>query len=87
MNNFRANSANYEKNLDILQQVEQKKNFLSQIRLPKLSDIELTAIDITAEYMSIDSEYQLFRKRPFELSALIERSVYNRRRRKLFFHR
>ena len=37
--------------------------------------------------MSIDSEYQLFRKLPMELSSLIERSVYNRRRRKLFFHR
>ena len=84
MNNF---SANYEKILYILQHVEQKKNFLSQIRIPKLSDIELISLDITAEYLSIDSEYQLFRKLPFELSALIERSVYNRRRRKLFFHR
>jgi len=84
MNNF---SANYRKILNIIQQIEQKKNFLNQIRIPKLSDIELIAIDITAEYMSIDSEYQLFRKLPIELSALIERSVYNRRRRKLFFHR
>ena len=84
MNSF---SANYEKILGILQQVEQKKIFLSQIRIPKLSDIELIAIDITEEYMSTDSEYQLFRKLPFELFALIERSVYNRRRRKLFFHR
>ena len=41
-----------------------------------------------AEYISIDSEYQLFRKFPMELSFLIERSVFNnRRRRKLFFHR
>jgi hypothetical protein len=84
MNNF---SANYEKVLGILQQVEQQKNFLNQIRIPKLSDIELISLDITAEYMSIDSEYQLFRKLPMELSSLIERSVYNRRRRKLFFHR
>jgi len=84
MNNF---SANYEKILDVLQQIEQKKNFLNQIRIPKLSDIELIAMDITAEYMSIDSEYQLFRKLPIELSSLIERSVYNRRRRKLFLHR
>jgi len=52
MNNF---SANYEKVLDILQKIELKKNFLNQIRIPKLSDIELIAIDITAEYMSIDS--------------------------------
>ena len=60
---------------------------MNQICIPQLSDIELIAIDITAEYMSIDSEYQLFMKLPIELSALIERSVYNRRRRKLFFHR
>ena len=82
MNNF---STNYRKILDILEQLEPKKNFLNQIRKSKLSDIELIAIDITAEYMSIDSEYQLFRKLPMELSSLIERSVYNRRRRKLFF--
>jgi hypothetical protein len=84
MNNF---SANYGKILDILKQVEGKKNFLNQIRIPKLSDIELIAMDITAEYMSIDSEYQLFRKLPIELSSQIERSVYNRRKRKLFYHR
>ena len=65
MNNF---SANYEKVLGILQQVEQQKNFLNQIRIPKLSDIELISLDITAEYMSIDSEYQLFRNLPEELS-------------------
>jgi hypothetical protein len=84
MNNF---SANYKKILDILKQVEEKSNFLNQIRIPKLSDIELIAMDITAEYMSIDSEYQLFRKLPLGLSSLIERSVYNRRKRKLFYHR
>lgn len=30
------------------------------IRIPKLSDLELVALNITAEYMSIDSELQLF---------------------------
>ncbi len=82
MNNFHAN---YVKILDILQQVEKKKSFLHQIRQPKLSDIELIAI--TVEYMSIDSEYQLFRVLPVELSMLIERSVYNRRKLRLLFHR
>ena len=84
MNNF---GANYGKILEILKQVENKKIFFNQIRIPKLSDIELIALDITAEYMSIDFEYQLFRKIPKQLSVLIERSVYNRRRRRLFFHR
>jgi len=84
MNNF---SANYRKILETLKQVEDKMNFLNQIRKPKLSDIELIAIDLTSEYMSIDSEYQLFRVLPSYLYSKIERSVYNRRKRKLFFHR
>ena len=32
-----------------------------QIRVPKLSDLELVALTVTAEYMSINSELQLFR--------------------------
>lgn len=62
-------------------------NFLNQIRKPKLSDIELIAIDLTSEYMSIDSEYQLFRILSTELSSKIERSVNNRRKRRLFYFR
>lgn len=82
MNNFLTK---YEKILDILKQFETKSNFLNQIRRPRLSDIELIALDITAESLSIDSEYQLFRTIPSSLSSKIERSVYNRRRRRLFF--
>jgi len=70
--------------LETIQQIEHKMNFLNQIRQPRLSDIELIAIDLTSEYMSIDSEYQLFRVLPEELRSRIERSVYNRRKRKLF---
>lgn len=56
-----------------------------QIRLPKLSDLELVALNITAEYMSINSELQLFRCiSGTVLDGKIERSVYNKRRRKLF---
>lgn len=83
MNNF---SASYEKILRTLQIVEYNSNFLGQHRRPKLSDIELIALALTAEYMSIDSECQLFRIMPDALKAKIERSVYNRRRRGLFFH-
>jgi hypothetical protein len=82
MNNF---ATKYEKILEILKGIETKSNFLNQIRRPRLSDIELIAIDLTAEWLSIDSEYQLFRTLPTFLSSKIERSVYNRRRRKLFF--
>lgn len=81
MHNFKTN---YEKILEVLNIVEPKMNYLYQIRTPKLSDKELIAINLTAEYMSIDSEYQLFRILPESLSSKIERSVYNRRRRKLF---
>ena len=56
-----------------------------QIRLPKMSDLELVALNITAEYMSINSELQLFRCiSGTVLDGKIERSVYNKRRRKLF---
>lgn len=56
-----------------------------QIRVPKMSDLELVALNITAEYMSINSELQLFRCiSGTDLEGQIERSVYNRRKRKLF---
>ena len=84
MNNF---SANYAKILETLQQVESKMNFLNQKRKPKLSDIELISIDLTSEFMGIDSERDLFRKLPTSLTSKIERSVFNRRKRALFSHR
>jgi len=50
-----------------------------------MSDLELVALNITAEYMSINSELQLFRCiSGTHLDGKIERSVYNKRRRKLF---
>ena len=81
MDNF---SANYNKILKVLQTITKIENFLNQKRKPKLKDIELMAMNLTAEYMSIDSECQLFRIIPFSLKSKIERSVYNRRKRKLF---
>lgn len=57
----------------------------SKIRIPKLSDLELVALNITSEYMSINSELQLFRYlKGTELEYKIERSVYNKRKRALF---
>jgi len=82
MNDFKAT---YDKILEVLQIVSKKESFLTQIRKPKLKDIELIAMNLTAEYMGIDSECQLFRKLPYILKSKIERSVYNRRKRKLFF--
>ena len=82
MNNFRAN---YNKILEVLNTITKKESFLLQKRKPKLKDIELIAMNLTAEYMGIDSECQLFREVPIDLKNKIERSVYNRRKRKLFF--
>jgi hypothetical protein len=76
-------SQSYNKILEVLRTIEPNENFLNQIRKSKLSDIELIALDICAEYMSIDSECQLFRCIPESISSKIERSVYNRRRRGL----
>lgn len=58
-----------------------------QIRVPKLSDLELVALNITAEYMSINSELQLFRTiSGTELEDKIERSIYNKRKRRLYHY-
>ena len=81
MHNFQAN---YDKILQVLNTIEPKDSFINQIRKAKLSDKELISINLTSEYMSIDSECQLFRILPFDLSQKIERSVYNRRKRNLF---
>lgn len=57
----------------------------TKIRMPKLSDMELVALNITSEYMSIWSELQPFRRlKDSELEYRIERSVYNKRKRALF---
>ena len=81
MHNFKSN---YDKIMEVLDKLEVKSNFLPQIRVPRLSDKELVCINLTSEYMGIDSERDLFRRLPDCLSTRIERSVYNRRRRKLF---
>ena len=81
MNDFKAN---YDKILKVLRIITTKESFLTQIREPKLKDIELIAMNLTAEYLSIDSECQLFRIIPESLQTKIERSVYNRRKRRLF---
>lgn len=81
MHNFETN---YEKILEVLKDLEMPSNFLKQIRRPKLTDMELIGVNLTAEYMGVDSEHQLFRMLPKAVTDKIERSVYNRRKRKLF---
>ena len=58
MNNL---DAIYDFILKELRKLTIKENFYFKPIKPKLSDLELIAINISAEYLSIDSEYQLFR--------------------------
>lgn len=83
MHNFRVN---YEKILDVLKGLGfEGENFFYQVRKPKMSDLRIMALTFTAKYMGIDSEHQLFRVLPSGFHSIIERSVYNRRKRRLFF--
>lgn len=75
----------YSKVLALLHEIEDKDNFLNQIRIPKLSDKELLALSLAAESLGIDSEHFLFKQLPPEVEGRIERSVYNRRVRRLRF--
>ena len=76
---------NYEIILNHLNKTCGDIESFAQIRKPKLSNLELVSINLTAEYMSINTELQLFRcLKGTYLDALIERSVYNKRRKKLF---
>lgn len=76
---------NYKIILDQLQNTCSDIVDFPQIRKPKLSNLELVALNLTAEYMSINTELQLFRAiKATVLERKIERSVYNKRRRKLF---
>jgi hypothetical protein len=83
MNNL---NANYERILEVLQKISKEQLLTYQRRIPKLNDLELVSLSLTAEFMGIDSENDLFRKLPKTISSKIERSVYNRRRRRLVNH-
>ena len=80
MNNL---NANYERILEVLRKISKEQLLTYQRREPKLSDLELISLSLTSEFMGIDSENDLFRKLPKNISSKIERSVYNKRRRKL----
>jgi len=76
---------NYEIILNNLKLTCSNLDSFKQIRRPKLSNIELVSLNLTAEYMSINTELQLFRYlKGTYLEYMIERSVYNKRRKKLF---
>lgn len=75
----------YELILKTFREISSMDNFYYKPIKPKLSDLELITLSVVAESSGIDSEYQLFRELRFsKLEGMIERSVYNRRKRKLF---
>jgi hypothetical protein len=80
MNNLRAN---YERILEVLRKISADHLLSYQRRTPKMSDLEVISLSLTAEYMGIDSENHLFRNLHKVFTDRIERTVYNRRRRKL----
>ena len=74
MNNL---SANYERILKVLKEISKENLLTYQRRRPKMNDLELVSLSLTAEYMGIDSENNLFRHLPETILSKIERSVYN----------
>lgn len=82
MNNL---GANYERILEVLRKISSETLLSYQRRVPRMKDLEVVSLALTAEYMGIDSENHLFRQLPGFLRNRIERSVYNRRKRKLSF--
>src|SRR5690606_5232690 len=79
-------SNNYFKVLEVINSLNIDSGSLGRIRRkPKMADIEVVALSLTAEFMSIDSESDLFRKvKNEDIPNLIERSQFNKRRRNLF---
>lgn len=57
----------YEKFLEVLEKFFEHQVLPVQRRTPKMSDLEVISLNLTAEYLSIDSELQLFRKLPNSL--------------------
>jgi len=73
----------YTKIHRLLHEIEDNDYFLRQRKKPKLNDKALIALSLAAETLGIDSERFLFKQLPESLKGLIERSVYNRRARRL----
>lgn len=78
---------NYLRVLEVISSLNiESKLTVSAGRKPKMTDIEVVALSLTAEFLSIDSENTLFKRiDSLAIPNLIERSQFNKRRRKLFF--
>lgn len=78
---------NYKRILEVITSLElQLFNRIKVGRSPKMTDLEVVALSLTSEFMSIDSENSLFKQLDNNhIPNLIERSQYNKRRKKLFY--
>ena len=76
----------YLRVLEVISSLNCELEFKSGVgRKQKMSDLEIVALSLTAEFMSIDSENSLFKEiNNQQIPNLIERSQFNKRRRKLF---
>jgi hypothetical protein len=90
MHNIRTN---FTKILEVIKdiigdEISESGNYLRRGTRPKFSDIEVIALSLTAECLSIDSENHLFSKLNTEylndFKNLISRRQYNDRRKLLF---
>lgn len=77
---------NYFKVLEVISSLNCESEYKSGVgRKEKMSDLEVVALSLTAEFMSIDSENSLFKQiSSNQIPNLIERSQFNKRRRNLF---
>lgn len=84
---------NFDKILEVLKSILHNKvdpagNFPKVGKKPKFSDLEVISLNLTSEYLSIDSENLLFKKLNGEymneFPRLIDRTQYNRRKKSLF---
>lgn len=77
---------NYFRVLKVISSLGCKLEYKSGVgRKEKMSDLEIVAMSLTTEFMSIDSENSLFKQiTKAEIPNLIERSQFNKRRKKLF---
>ena len=80
MNNLLVN---YERMLEVLREISTVRQLPVQRRCPLMSDLEVICLFLTTEYMGIDSENNLFPQPPDCFIGKIERTVYNRRKRRL----
>ena len=77
---------NYLRVLEVISSLNCDLELKSDVgRKQKMTDLEVVALSLTSEFISIDSENSLFKQiSSDQISNLIERSQFNKRRRKLF---